>query len=120
MTEAVIIAGVVLVVAAVVGAGLVLVRRTVSQQLLARHTDVVGYVYQGVGVIYGVILAFVVIAAWEEYGDAQSATVDEATAVLNLARMANGWPARDRAGMEEALTAYAPGGRGRVARHGAG
>jgi hypothetical protein len=87
--------------------GLVLVRRLAPIDQLAQHTDVAGYVYAVVGVIYAVVLALVVIAAWEEYRDAREAVADEASAVLNLARAANGWPAGDRDEVESALTAYA-------------
>jgi hypothetical protein len=87
--------------------GLALVRRMVPTTRLAQHIDVAGYVYAVIGVIYAVILAFVVIAAWEEYRDARAAVANEATSVLNLARMANGWPAGDRGNVEAALVAYA-------------
>src|SRR5215203_3541573 len=87
--------------------GLVLVRRLAPIEQLAQHTDVAGYVYAVVGVIYAVVLALVVIAAWEEYRDAREAVADEASAVLNLARAANGWPAGDRDEVESALIAYA-------------
>jgi hypothetical protein len=87
--------------------GLGLVRRLAPVDQLAQHTDVAGYVYAVVGVIYAVVLALVVIAAWEEYRDAREAVADEASAVLNLARAANGWPAGDRDEVESALTAYA-------------
>jgi hypothetical protein len=87
--------------------GLVLVRRLAPIDELAQHTDVAGYVYAVVGVIYAVVLALVVIAAWEEYRDAREAVDDEANAVLNLARAANGWPAGDRDEVESALIAYA-------------
>ena len=87
--------------------GLVLVRRLAPIDQLAQHTDVAGYVYAVVGVIYAVVLALVVIAAWEEYRDAREAVADEASAVLNMARAANGWPADDRDEVESALTAYA-------------
>ena len=87
--------------------GLALVRRMVPIGELAEHTDVAGYVYAIIGVIYAVVLALVVIAAWEEYRDARQAAVTEASAVLNLARAANGWPAGDREEVESALVAYA-------------
>jgi hypothetical protein len=87
--------------------GLVLVRRLAPIDQLAQHTEVAGYVYAVIGVIYAVVLALVVIAAWEEYSDAREAVADEATAVLNLARSANGWPAGDRGEVESALTTYA-------------
>src|SRR5215210_2836338 len=87
--------------------GLALVRRMVPIGELAEHTDVAGYVYAVIGVIYAVVLALVVIAAWEEYRDARQAAVTEASAVLNLARAANGWPDVDREEVESALVAYA-------------
>jgi hypothetical protein len=87
--------------------GLVLVRRLAPVDELAQHTDVAGYVYAVIGVIYAVVLALVVIAAWEEYRGAREAVANEASAVLNLARAANGWPAGDRDEVESALTAYA-------------
>ncbi|MDF3017181.1 MAG: hypothetical protein K0R44_2406 [Thermomicrobiales bacterium] len=98
-----------LIVAAVVLAllGLVLVRRMVPRERLARHIDVAGYVYAVIGVIYAVILAQVVIAAWQEYQDARAVADDEANAVLNLARLAQVWPDDDRIRVEDALNAYA-------------
>ena len=107
MNGTITIAFIVLIVVLVSLIGLALVRRTVSHDRLARHTDVAGYVYAVIGVIYAVVLALVVIAAWEEYRDAREAVANEATAVLNLARSANGWPAGDRANVESALIAYA-------------
>ena len=98
-----------LVVAAVLLAllGLALVRRTVPRDRLARHIDVAGYVYAVIGVIYAVILAQVVIAAWQQYQDARAVADDEANAVLNLARLAQVWPDEDRERVEDALSAYA-------------
>jgi len=87
--------------------GLALVRRTVPLDRLARHTDVAGYVYAVIGVIYAVILAQVVIAAWQEYQDARAVADAEANAVLNLARLAQVWPDQDRERVEYALSAYA-------------
>ena len=87
--------------------GLAVVRRAVSRDRLARHTDVAGYVYAVIGVIYAVILAQVVVAAWEEYRDARAVAAAEANAVLNLARLAQVWPGEDRIRVEEALAAYA-------------
>lgn len=87
--------------------GLAAVRRSVPHDRLARHTDVAGYVYAVIGVIYAVILAQVVVAAWEEYRDARAVAADEANAVLNLARLAQVLPEDDRLRIENALEAYA-------------
>lgn len=107
MSETIALAIIVLVAVVVSLVGLVLARRVAPPIRLEAHTDVAGYIYAVVGVIYAVILAFVVIAAWEEHQDAQAAVTTEASAVLNLARMANGWPEGDRANVEAALVAYA-------------
>ena len=87
--------------------GLMVVRRSVPHDRLARHTDVAGYVYAVIGVIYAVILAQVVVAAWEEYRDARAVAADEANAVLNLARLAQVWPDEHRQRVHEALEDYA-------------
>ncbi len=87
--------------------GLTIVRRTVPHERLAQHTEIAGYVYAVIGVIYAVILAQVVIAAWEEYQDARAVADDEANAVLNLARLAQVWSEEDRLQVEDALSAYA-------------
>ena len=107
MNETITIVFIVLIAVLVSLFGLALVRRMVPINELAQHTDVAGYVYAVIGVIYAVVLALVVIAAWEEYRDAREAAANEATAVLNLARAANGWPDGDRAKVESALIAYA-------------
>ena len=107
MSEPVAIALIVLVVVIAPLLGLLLVRRFAPTDALAEHTDVAGYVYAVVGVIYAVILAFVVIASWEEYRDAQMAVAAEASALLNIARMTNGWPAADHAAVDSALATYA-------------
>src|SRR3954452_1680252 len=88
-------------------AGLALVRRMVPISKRAEHTEVAGYVYAVIGVIYAVVLALVVIAAWDDYRDARAAVTNEASAVLNMARAANGWPEGDRAAVEAALISYA-------------
>src|SRR5688500_13385261 len=83
--------------------GLAVVRRSIPRDRLARHTDVAGYVYAVIGVIYAAILAQVVVAAWEEYRDARAVAADEASAVLNLARLAQVWPDEDRIRIEDVL-----------------
>src|ERR671917_490525 len=107
MNEIVAIVVIILIAVLVSLGGLAVVRRTVPLNELEQHTDVAGYVYAVIGVIYAVVLALVVIAAWEEYRDARAAVANEASAVLNLARAANGWPAGDRDRVESALIAYA-------------
>ncbi len=87
--------------------GMVIVRRLVPRERLTQHTDVAGYIYAVIGVIYGVILAQVVVAAWDEYRDALSVAEAEASAVLNLDRLTRVWPEEDRQRIRIALIEYA-------------
>jgi hypothetical protein len=107
VTEAIAVGIVLAVVIAAALLGLVVVRRRASPERLAKHTEVAGYVYAVIGVIYGVILAQVVVAAWDQYRDAVAVADAEANTVLNLARLAAAWPEPDRGRVEAALLDYA-------------
>ncbi len=100
----------VLVIALSVGAALagqVLIRRLVRQEILTAHTTVAGIVYATLAVVYGVILGQVVIAAWGDYVEAEDAVELEAGSLVNLYRLAAGWPAADRDLARQAVVAYA-------------
>ena len=88
-------------------AGLALVRHLVPPSRLAGHTDVAGYIYAVIGVLYAVILAQVVVAAWGEYQDARTVAANEANAVLNLQRLSREWPAADHEAVRAGLMEYA-------------
>jgi hypothetical protein len=65
-------------------AGLVVVRGNVELRQLEAHQDVAGFILAVVGVVYAVLLAFVVVIVWQQF-DAARAEVDrEATIVLAL------------------------------------
>ena len=51
---------------------LVIVRKVYGHSLMAKHNDVAGFIYAVIGVIYAVLLAFVVIVEWEMFRDAAS------------------------------------------------
>lgn len=65
-------------------AGLLAVRRSVEWSALEPHREVAGYVFAVIGVVYAVLLAFVVIAVWEEFEDAKADANREAAAVWLL------------------------------------
>ena len=87
--------------------GQVMVRRFVPLKVLSAHTAVAGIVYATLAVIYGVILGQVVVAAWDDYQDAKQAVNEEASALVNLYRLAESWPAADRDPFQQAVTGYA-------------
>lgn len=82
---------VVLAVAVALGA-LAVFHRFVNKQDLREGHDVAGFVYAVVGVIYAVILAFVVIIVWEQFDDADKYCQDEASHIGDLRRYAEAFP----------------------------
>ena len=84
-----------------------LVRRAIPHNRLTPHNEVSGFVYAAIGVIYAVILGFVVISVWEQYSDAESNARQEADAVGNLYRLADGLPPPSRQAMQGAALDYA-------------
>lgn len=92
-------------VAAALG-GLALVRRFVPVTALKPHTDVAAAIYAALGVVYGVILGQVVVAAWTTFQAAESATVDEASSLVNLTRLADAFPEPARATIRADVFAY--------------
>ena len=98
-----------------------LVRRLVPHQTMARHNDVAGFVYATIGVTYAVVLAFVVIAVWENYAETRQVADQEASSLGALYRMANGFPDPHRAAAQEAALGLRRGrGRRGVAGDGGG
>jgi hypothetical protein len=65
---------------------LLLVRQFVHHSILKRHNDIAGFVFATVGVIYGVMLAFVVIIVWEQYNEANTIARNEAAQAYSLYR----------------------------------
>lgn len=91
--------------AAVAAAGCLLVERWLPSALRMRHNDVAGAVSNIVGVVYAVIIAFLAIAVWEDFGKAETTVQTEANAVSDVYRSARGYPEattrRVREGLEE-------------------
>jgi len=86
--------------------GVVAVRRSVSLATLEAHNEVAGFVYAVVGVVYGVLLAFVVLAVWEEFERAEAHAEQEANALVDLYRLAGGLPEPARRPLREAVLTY--------------
>jgi hypothetical protein len=66
--------------------GFFIVRRTLRHEKLVLQHDVAGFLIAVVGVIYAVLLAFMVIVQWEEYSSAETNAGAEAGAIGNLYR----------------------------------
>ncbi|MGB6969872.1 MAG: DUF4239 domain-containing protein [Methyloceanibacter sp.] len=51
---------------------------------LSLNNEVAGFKFAVIGVLYAVLLAFVVVAVWEDYQDTEGAVRNEAKALVNL------------------------------------
>jgi uncharacterized protein DUF4239 len=86
--------------------GLIFARRRLDRENLEKHQDVAGFLIAVVGVIYAVLLAFVVVIVWEDFGSADDTANNEAAAVGNLYRDAVGIGGAQGARLEMAVQTY--------------
>lgn len=87
--------------------GLIVVRRFVSQERLEKANTSTELVFTLAGVLYAVLVAFIVVVVWEQFDQAQKATESEATAIADLLRDSEGLPAAAQPAMQQSLTNYA-------------
>ena len=85
----------------------VLVRRFVPYRDLAKHNDVTGFVLAIVGVIYAVLLAFVVVVAWEEFNNAGRLVDAEVAAAADLYHLAGAYTEPRRSELRREILSYA-------------
>ena len=83
------------------------IRRRWPALVEGEQNDVVGFVIAVVGVIYAVLLAFVVIVAWETYDKAEGVVGQEASALRTVYRDSVGLPTETRAPLQELVRRYA-------------
>jgi hypothetical protein len=84
-----------------------LVNRLIPTTLREDHNDVAGFIYAVVGVVYAVLLAFVVIAVWQNYEAARDTTVREADELAEIFFLAQRFPEPERTRIQELARSYA-------------
>lgn len=87
--------------------GLRLVRRRVPLDVLQSHHEVAGFIIGVMGAVYAVLLAFVVVAVWDQFEDANAMVAREANQLSDLSRMAQGFPPAVSQRVQESLKNYA-------------
>ena len=87
--------------------GLIVTRRIVSQERLEKASTAAEPVFTLAGVLYAVLVAFVVVVVWEQFDQAQKTTESEATAIADLLRDSEGLPAAAQPAVQQSLIAYA-------------
>lgn len=73
--------------------GLIIVRRYISHQKLKMHNDIAGFIFQVIGMAYTVLLAFVVVVAWQGFDKSSQNVEAEANCLIDLARDSNAFGA---------------------------
>ena len=71
------------------------------------QNDVVGFIIAVVGVIYAVLLAFVVIVAWETFDEAEGVVGQEASALRSMQRDSVGLPTEAQEPLQDLVQEYA-------------
>jgi hypothetical protein len=87
--------------------GMLLVRRSTELETLEAHHEVAGFIVAIVGVVYAVLLALVVIAVWEDFGDARATAEREANQLAGLYRLTPALPARGTERLRDTIRGYA-------------
>lgn len=70
------------------------------------HNDVLVPLYATAAVIYAVLLAFIVIAVWEDYSAAKDKAAGEASTLTTMYRETQAMPVGERASLRRLLRAY--------------
>jgi hypothetical protein len=83
----------------------VVVRRSVGVDRLALNNEVAGFIFAIIGVVYAVLLAFVVIAVWDKFSEGQTSVAKESAAAAALFYYSEG-PEPEAAKLHEALINY--------------
>ncbi|KAF0160026.1 MAG: hypothetical protein FD159_200 [Syntrophaceae bacterium] len=86
--------------------GLYIVRAFHPPQKFKLHNDVAGFIFATLGVIYAVMLAFLVIATWQNYDEAEKNVTREANYIASVYRDTRPLPASFRNELKKDLIDY--------------
>jgi hypothetical protein len=86
--------------------GPILVRRRISLAHLRTNNEVAGFKFAAIGVLYAVLLGFVVIIAWQRWDDAEKALAVEAGSAATIYRLSSGLGEPAGAALRADISAY--------------
>ncbi len=86
---------------------LILLNRSWEPSRRRVHNDVIGWQISVIGVIYAVMIGFMLGSVWGNYQTAEANVDNEANALINLFRTADGLPAAQRKAVQTAASNYA-------------
>ena len=73
---------------------------------LKRNDEVAGFTFGVIGAFYGLLLAFVIVAAWERFDRAEAEAHDEAVSLMSRCRSSKGFPLPVATEMQGAIRTY--------------
>jgi Protein of unknown function (DUF4239) len=88
------------------GSLIFLIRKYVAMDFLKSHHEVAFVIFLQIGVIYGVLLAFVVSTTWDQYNAAAQRIEQEASSLLELWHLKSVFPAAVQERIERDLLRY--------------
>lgn len=97
---------VVIVTVAVSVLGLLAFRRLAGSERFEPANAVTSQMFALAGILYAVLVAFVVVVVWEQFDEAKAATNSEANAIADLLRDSEALPAESRDVIRHRLIAY--------------
>jgi hypothetical protein len=86
--------------------GLYIVRILVPLETLKKNHEVAGFTFGVLGAFYGLLLAFVIVAAWERFDRANANVQEEGVALISLYRLSKGYSAPTGSDLQHAIRAY--------------
>ncbi|MEO8211174.1 MAG: DUF4239 domain-containing protein [bacterium] len=97
--------------AILIGAGisitaLLILRKKIHWESFKENHEVGGFLFNALGLIYAVLIAFVVFATWEDYNAARKYCDNEADVLQNLYLNTEGLPEENRAELKKKILDY--------------
>ena len=83
-----------------------LVRRIWPYPALKENNEIVGFTYAIFGLIYGILLAFIIIVAWERFSETERVVVRETTTLSEMWRDSEAFDAATGSAIHKHLLAY--------------
>src|SRR4026209_593635 len=87
-------------------AGLYLVRRKYSAEVLKENHEVAAIIFNAFGLFYGVLVAFVVFVTWSGYDEATKNLQMEASEALDIFHTAAAFPEAPKKTIQQGLRNY--------------
>ena len=86
--------------------GVALARRFIPREPLSQNQEGIGVMFEMIGVLYAILLAFMVVVVWQQFDTAHQRVDDEVTTISNLMRDANGFEPATRSAIQQRLISY--------------